>query len=338
MAKVSIVIPVYNVAAYIEKCMESVMNQTMKDLEIIIVNDGTKDNSMELCQRFIQNDNRIVVINKENGGLMSAWMAGVRAATSEYVGFVDSDDWVDLDYFEKLYEQICQHEADVVVGQFLYEYSEPYAMKRQNSAVYSGKGEIFRLMDHYFMGFSYDEPLISYCRWDKLYKRDLILRNMHLFNTKVSMGEDVNTNAAVLPDCEKIVVLTDMPKYHYRINQQSIMNTYKENTIFGIVELYEALVKIAQEKKYNPRAAYAFIGNMVFEEVHTIIRQKGMSFNARKKQIRKVLDHTPAQVLSAYSELRGSKFVSVYCSLLEKGALTACMLIRMAFDTVSGAV
>ncbi len=336
MAKLSIVIPVYNVAAYIEKCMESVVNQTLKDIEIILVNDGTKDNSMELCERFIQNDGRIAVIDKENGGLMSAWMAGVRAATSEYVSFVDSDDWVDLDYFEKLYEQICNYEADVVVGQFVYEYPEPYVMKRQKSAVYNGKAEISRLMDHFFKGFSYDEPFISYCRWDKIYKRDIIVRNMDLFNPKISMGEDVNANAAVLPDCEKIVVLTDMPKYHYRINQQSIMNTYKENTIFGIVELYDTLVRIAQEKKFDPQAVYAFIGNMVFEEVNTIIRQRGMSFRARKKQIRKVLDNAPAQVLSAYSEVRGSSFITVYCNLLKTGALTPCMLIRMAFDAVSG--
>ena len=102
MKLVSVVIPVYNVEKYVEKCLDSVINQTYQNLEIIIVNDGSTDNSLSVCQKKKLSDSRIKLINKENGGLSSARNAGIECAQGEFICFIDSDDWIELDYIEVL--------------------------------------------------------------------------------------------------------------------------------------------------------------------------------------------------------------------------------------------
>ena len=95
MAKVSIIIPVYNVESYLRRCLDSVVNQTLKDIEIILVNDGSTDGSLAICEEYAKNDDRIKIITRKNGGLSAARNTGLDNATSEYIGFIDSDDWVD---------------------------------------------------------------------------------------------------------------------------------------------------------------------------------------------------------------------------------------------------
>lgn len=103
--KITVIVPVYNVENYLEKCLDSLINQTYKNLEIIVINDGSTDNSGEICQEYAQKDNRIVYIEKENGGQSEARNMGLDRMTGSYVTFVDSDDWVELDYVETLYKK-----------------------------------------------------------------------------------------------------------------------------------------------------------------------------------------------------------------------------------------
>ena len=105
---VSIIIPIYNVEKYLTKCIESVINQTYKNLEIILVNDGSTDNSKEIIDKYSLIDSRIKVINKKNGGLSEARNAGIEIAKGDYIGFLDSDDWIELNMYEKLYKYIKQ--------------------------------------------------------------------------------------------------------------------------------------------------------------------------------------------------------------------------------------
>ena len=113
MPKISIIIPVYNTAKYLKECMDSVLAQTMTDIEIILVDDGSTDGtSPKMCDDYAGADERVVVIHKENGGLMSAWIEGLKNAKADYVNFLDSDDWVDTDMCEKLYEHTDSSCAD----------------------------------------------------------------------------------------------------------------------------------------------------------------------------------------------------------------------------------
>lgn len=115
--KVSVIVPVYNVEEYIEECIESIVNQTLKEIEIIIVNDGTKDNSMKKIEKYLS-DSRIVIINKENGSISSARNAGLKIARGEYVTFIDSDDFIKITMLEKLYDQTSDFE--IIFSDFIF--------------------------------------------------------------------------------------------------------------------------------------------------------------------------------------------------------------------------
>ena len=116
MPKVSIIIPVYNVEKFLPRCLNSLTNQTLKDIEIICINDGSTDNSPKILEEYKNKDNRVVVINQENSGVSASRNSGMKIAKGEYIGFVDSDDWVDLDFFEKLYNSAIKNGADIAVG------------------------------------------------------------------------------------------------------------------------------------------------------------------------------------------------------------------------------
>ena len=117
--KITVIVPVYNVENYLEKCLDSLINQTYKNIEIIVINDGSTDNQGEICQEYAQKDNRIVYIEKENGGLSDARNVGLDKMTGSYVTFIDSDDWIEQDYIETLYKKIVEYQADIAVGNYI---------------------------------------------------------------------------------------------------------------------------------------------------------------------------------------------------------------------------
>lgn len=272
--ELSIVIPVYNVEKYIRKCLLSVVNQTLQEIEIVIVNDGTKDKSIDIIQDIIESDNRIKLINKANGGLMSAWIEGVKNSIGKYIGFVDSDDWVDNDFFECLLDRIKETNSDLIVGKYVADDGlTRKELYRSKDRTYEGD-EIKQLLNDYFNSIIYEENIISYCRWDKLYKRELLLENFKYLDTRISLGEDVNTNTAVIPDCKRITVLAKTPYYHYRTNQQSIVNTFNPKQINNIAVLYNALEMIMNTKHLDKEPMYYFVADMIFNQIKTILDNK----------------------------------------------------------------
>lgn len=112
--KISVIVPVYNTAQYLSKCLDSILNQTLKDIEVIIVNDGSKDNSQEIIDSYKKNDSRIISISKENGGLSDARNVGIDSAKGEYIAFIDSDDYIDLTMFEKMYNLCQKNQSEIV--------------------------------------------------------------------------------------------------------------------------------------------------------------------------------------------------------------------------------
>lgn len=120
--KVSIIIPVYNTEKFLKKCMDSIVNQTLKEIEIICINDGSTDNSLKILEEYATNDNRIKLINQNNLGQGTARNKGLEIACGEYIGFVDSDDWIDEDYFEKLYNSAKKHNAALACCSLRREY------------------------------------------------------------------------------------------------------------------------------------------------------------------------------------------------------------------------
>lgn len=226
--KVSFVIPVYNTAKYLDECMQSVLNQTLHDIEIILVDDGSTDNiSPGMCDDYASKDTRVRVIHKKNGGLMSAWTEGAKNASSDYLCFVDSDDWVDIDMAKKLYALTDSSFAgsEIISGNYIVEKAGERRKETQALApgVYTGK-DLEDLRTH-LLGDEIRPVTMSRCM--KLISKELLLSNLRYCNRNVSMSEDVNITLPCLCDCKRLVIAKGCYFYHYRLVPESIAHSYK---------------------------------------------------------------------------------------------------------------
>ena len=190
MAKISFIIPVYNTAKYLDDCMTSVMGQTYEDIEIILIDDGSTDGiSPQMCDDYASFDKRIRVIHKENGGLMSAWIAGAKAATSDYLTFVDSDDWVEFDLAKELVAHIDPDYADseIIASNYIVEKAGERRKETQSlqPGVYTG-AELDKIRRR-LLGEEVRPVTMSRCM--KLISRKLLLDNLKYCNTSIRMGE-----------------------------------------------------------------------------------------------------------------------------------------------------
>lgn len=211
--QISIITPVYNVEQYIEKCIDSILAQTFTDFELILVDDGTKDDSGVICDRYAEQDNRIRVIHKQNGGLSSARNAGLDIARGEYIGFIDSDDWIDKDMFSILHKNAITTNADIAVCNIeIITQSE----MRQNSC----KEHTDILFDRdQAMNELYNNSKLTYSACNKLYKKFLF--NNQRYKEGI-IFEDMDASYKIINMASK-VHYTSKPLYFYRYNDSSIL-------------------------------------------------------------------------------------------------------------------
>lgn len=222
---ISVIVPVYNVEKYLEQCVDSILQQTITDLEVILVDDGSTDKSALICDEYQVRDTRIKVLHKQNGGLMSAWKAGVQMSKGDYIGFVDSDDWIDSDMYMTLYQTAVKSSADIVLCGWIREGKN----KREKEPMYieSGKYDRDSLEKNIFPKMlSFGKMLERYIspnRVTKLFKRELLEKNFKYFDEKISIGEDLITSFSCILDAKSIYMLAEYFPYHYRLNESSIM-------------------------------------------------------------------------------------------------------------------
>ena len=257
---ISIIVPVYNVEKYLEKCVKSIIQQTYENIEIILVDDGSKDNSGKICDELEQKDNRIKVIHKENGGLSDARNAGLKIATGKYIGFVDSDDYIQEDMFETLYKLNKENNSDISIVSYYEIYNEKVISVRD-----SKKLEILNKIDA-IKELLIDTKIQSYA-WNKLFKRELF--NNIEFPTNKNF-EDIATTLLLFERANKIVLLED-PKYYYIRRDDSIVGVKNYKTYKDYLDvIYDKYLyldgKYEELDLYN---AYNFIINMIW--VYTII-------------------------------------------------------------------
>lgn len=212
-AKISVIIPVYKVERYLSNCMDSIINQTYRNLEIILVDDGSLDNCGTICEEYAKKDRRIKVIHQENRGLSAARNTGLQIATGDYLGFVDSDDWVELDMYEYLLQNLHKEQAHIAVCGH-YEHSQkslrPKGVSRRKAC---GRTEALGLL------LQNDE--IQNTVWDKLYRRELFAG---IFFPEGRTYEDFAVMDQLFLRAERVVFLPEK-KYYYRIRPNSISGT-----------------------------------------------------------------------------------------------------------------
>lgn len=230
MPKVSVIVPVYNVEPYIEKCLDSLVNQTLQGIEIIVVNDGSKDNSKQIIQKFIEKyPRKIVYLEKENGGLSDARNYAFPYAKGEYIAFVDSDDYVEKNTYQDMYELAKKENSDMVECDFYWEY--PNKQKEDIGAIYHGKKEMLEK--------------VRVVAWNKLIKKEILQKTQINF-PKGYRYEDVEFTYKLIPHLEKVSFFKK-PCIHYIQREGSIANSQNERT----KEIFDVLEHVLQYYKEN---------------------------------------------------------------------------------------
>ncbi|MCI6031246.1 glycosyltransferase [Fusobacterium varium] len=234
--ELSIIVPIYNVEDYLEECLKSLYNIKNIKLEIILVNDGSKDNSFKIMEKFKEiYPEKTVLINKENGGLSSARNAGMKAAVGEYISFIDSDDFIDVDEFEKFFKEGQKDKLDVMVGNMRYYTPEKTGDSLFRSDIIKNSG-IVNGIDFFWNLFQkpkcFREEVV-----DDIYKREFLVKNNIWFNENI-VHEDSEFTPLVYLKAEKVKYI-DRAFYFYRQRTGSIMNKVSEKSIVSLESICE---------------------------------------------------------------------------------------------------
>lgn len=217
MNKISVIVPIYNVEQYLPKCIDSILNQTYKNLEIILVDDGSTDASAKLCDEYAQKDSRVVVLHKENGGASSSRNAGLDVASGEYIAFVDSDDWLDSNMYADMMDISLKYDADIVECGYKYIKNEgTLIVDKENTGEIREYDNIDALNKLYFGDQIWGG--ISIVLWNKIYKRT-VLSGLKFINATVS--EDSELTPKILYGCDKIIKINSN-WYNFNIRPKSL--------------------------------------------------------------------------------------------------------------------
>lgn len=246
--KVSVIVPVYRTKEWLNRCVESIAGQTYSNLEIILVDDGSPDECPKMCDSWAKKDGRIRVLHKENGGLMAAWMDGVRMSTGEYLCFVDSDDWIDDCMIEKMLEASSGCQREIICGNYVQEEEKRrfLVIQAMRPGIYTKealKEEVFPKL------LGQERRPITLSRCMKLTSRELIEENMHYCDPSIVMGEDVNIMLPALLSAERVVILEDACFYHYLYLKSSMVHRYDPGLYDNIRRLNEMSERVLKEKK-----------------------------------------------------------------------------------------
>lgn len=266
---ISVIVPIYKVEAYLRQCVDSILAQTYTDLDIVLVDDGSTDNCPAICDAYARKDERVQVVHKPNGGLMSARQAGLRVAKGEYIGFVDGDDWIEPDMYARFAAAITQYAPDMALCEFYYafeDHNEP-STQHLRRAYYNKE----QLAQEIYPTMLYRAPYYSFginpCCWSKVFKKELLEQCLYPVTPKVKIGEDAAFTYPCLLAAESLAYV-DGYLYHYRNNAQSMTNVYDPtfcDTVWIPLEILYACFQNSQLDFSEQFAVYAlYLLQMLF--------------------------------------------------------------------------
>ena len=290
MPLVSIIVPVYNTEQYLDKCIKSLVSQTLKDIEIILVNDGSSDNSPAICDAWAEKDNRIKVIHKENGGLSSARNAALDVCNGEYIGFVDSDDYVESAMFEELYHSAKKYDSDVSLCAHFQ-----LSRSKATECLLPFKGELYRkeeIKDNFILPLiGYDEnaiiPTLEGFAWRQIFRKDTI-SDIRFKSEKDFFAEDVVFDLEVYPLCNSISVV-NKPLYYYVFNENSLSNKYRRNVWQKLSNLLEVKKRVVEICGKTSSAKQRLLNETIKFIGFTVLNLKKAGSDISNKEIKEEL-------------------------------------------------
>lgn len=249
--KVSIIIPIYNVEKYLARCLNSVINQTYKDLEIILINDGSKDKSLDICYFYAKKDSRIIIIDKINEGVSIARNTGIERATGKYIAFVDPDDWIEPNMYENLVNTIEKFKCNIAFCNYSKDRRNirTYKTIKINKDVLDKKDIVNHLIAN-MVGWEdiFPKNYIMGCIWRSLYSKEFLNNFSLRFTPGISIMEDLVFNVQALIHCEKVCIDHGY-YYHYMQNKTSLLHSYNKKMWDDQVKVHNFLEEILKDAK-----------------------------------------------------------------------------------------
>lgn len=297
--KVSIIVPVYNVEKYLKRCVDSLIEQSYKNLEIILVDDGSKDNSFSICKEYESKDSRVRIFHKENEGLGLTRNYGIEKSTGEYITFVDSDDYLTLDAVETMVEKAAVTNADVVVANMFYKDKEMKVMMEER--LYYGDDIKNIIINHMMGDCGKKKDAFSYTATAKLFKKELFIKNNLRFPSERKLiWEDLAFSVDVYPRCEKVYIF-HKAIYYYCFNEGTLTHTYKPNKLNLVMELYHYMGEKIQILNLPIEAQYRLDTNFI-GHIRTCIKLEVFykdknSYRTAIQNIRKICSRKDVQTL-----------------------------------------
>ena len=328
---ISIIVPVYNVEKYLKKCVDSILNQTYRNVEIILVDDGSPDNCPAICDSYAKKDKRIRVIHKKNGGLVNARKSGLEIAQGEYIGFVDGDDWIEPEMYELFADMIKKYSPDMVLSDFYYDNNTELSNSEQLfDKEYYDKTALEKLIyPKMLFGGTYYKFGINPCCWSKIYKKELIIKNLPLVDGRIKMGEDAAFTYPCLLDAKSVATIKK-PCYHYIFNPESMTKSYDRNLKDIIFLPYnrikeksiEAGIDLGHQTDYY----LIFLANYLLRNeitsdnykngVNLLLKNQSIINSARAVRLSVLPIHT--KILVTALKLKSSALLYVYANILKK--------------------
>ncbi|MFD2742978.1 MULTISPECIES: glycosyltransferase [Sphingobacterium] len=333
--KISVVVPIYNVEKYLDRCMQSLQNQTLKDIEIILVDDESPDNCPKMCDEYASQDPRVKVIHKKNAGLGFARNSGLSSATGEFVIFVDSDDWIDTTALSIMYNEaiknnvdtvFCNHDLETNSGNFdtVHEIKE--------NRLLTSKNEIAQYLLN-MIGAPASEAndrLYSMSVWHALYSVDVIKKaNILFFSEREFLSEDVLFHVQYLYYSQRVSLL-DASFYKYCLNETSLTKTYRSDRFLRYIDLHKKLLSLFSEMDWKVPMDYRdSVDRLFLGYVRRNLLRAHIPKGEEKEVIRSIAKNGYLkEVLGRYSVNEMQLKLRVFYWLLSKKYISGILLFR----------
>lgn len=261
-AVVSIIIPVYNSEKYLDKCIISVLNQTFTDFQLILIDDGSTDSSVMICDKYAQMDSRVNVKHIRNGGVSNARNIGIDTACGRYISFIDSDDYIEEDYIKYLYSSLIDNSAQLVLCP-IRAIDDKY---NRELKVKSGVTYFDNIDKQLFLDLN--EQYLLYGPTNKLYLREIIEKNNLRFDTTISYGEDLIFNFTYYKYINKISITDKVSYFYVQDNAKSLSKKYYENKFDIAKKIHFTLLDFFKHINFIDKQSYGLLYGRLFDDVY----------------------------------------------------------------------
>lgn len=290
MSKISIIVPVYNVEKYIDECVQSLVNQTYTNLEIILVDDGSTDTSGHKCDVWAAKDDRIKAIHQKNsGGARGGVITGVKISTGDYIAFLDSDDWFVPHAMETLLETIAEHSADCVQFEYLH-FINGSAEKHSHQQFEILTADAIRqqALANLFATGLHKNTQWNYGRTDKLYHGDIVRSIIDELNPAITIYEDMDMNFHIANKCQKAVIVPDCHFYCWRHIGGSISKRMIDKTIDEHIRFLDEMEKFAYENGFDCSGVKKF-RDSVYVDLMVMALFNKLSLSKKREYLRRLI-------------------------------------------------